>query len=777
MKRKLLILLLAIMVLTSLAWSQGFTDVPRANASAYLAVQKLLKTGIISLPQDKKFNGGQTATMYQFASLLDGILKYTGKTDQLKEVALTSFYNDIPKDHYAYAAVSDLVKLGVFSVPEAEKFNGQAKLDRLTFYSYFASFLEKIEGGTLPVAAPGAGFLDLPQTSPYYIFIHKLIGAGLLNGGGYLRGEQPISRYEMAIFASRIIDYYLPQEEEPVKAESRAAEGYLDIPEDNYARPAIEELVEVGILPPGGGWDFNGDQLIDRYLLISFISDMIEQILGQLDLASPALSYKDVPSSSYAYRAVQKMIAAEVIPAGNRRELFYGDRRISRYQMVYFIFSAMEHILGRTIDFKSAPVSLGYADVSSEHFAYPTVQKLIWLGVLDGGSNQRFDGPDYVNKYELCYFTVNLIKAIYLKLEEAREIVVEEPADYGFSLYLSTDIYLDQYATNESYGQSYTDAGASQTLMLFLNRDLGRVLSVFAAVAGNYDFGSTGSSYPYLDQAYALINLSPVMIQAGRTSYYQGYTPFGNSIYMDTSSDFILVNYDQQLFNLNSIFGKLAYLGDIKQDSKFGTLSLSPKLPGGFDWVELTLGASLLTDLPDPDFTQTLNTNVTQAYVGLKFNVIDLFELSLEQASLDFSDPSVLPSIGYSGKDGFNAVQYAATYYSEDYGYSLSLGYQVIGDDYYLSTLTDTTDFFFPGQNTESYLVRTLYNPDAKQTVGLDLICVTRDNVNETNAGHIYYNCEVFGGAYLSVGLTQTIDNTLAQQNELNIATALSVTF
>ncbi|MEE8637908.1 MAG: S-layer homology domain-containing protein, partial [Candidatus Margulisiibacteriota bacterium] len=402
-KKAIIIFILAVF-LVSPSFAQ-FMDIPKGH-EAQAAVQKLLRNKIIELPPSRKFNGSSAVDMYQMAFILDRLLGYAGKLKEIEAQPLEEFYVDVPPGHYAHKAVRDLVKFGLFVVPDSKKFNGAAKLDRYTFYSYFAAFIERIEGKSLPAAPPGSGYADVKVGHPAYIYIQKLVGAGLLDGKGDLEGNKPMSRYEMAIFVAGFLDFYAREEVEE-KAEWM---GYTDLPKGHFAHQAIDELVEVGILPPGEGRKFYGDDYINRYFLVDFISKIIEKIVvgeeGELPLASPARSYKDVSFSNFAYRSTQKLIELGVIPAGNRVELFYGDRKISRYQMVYFVLTAIEDVLSDVIGFQTASPSLGYGDVPPDHFVYETIQKLIWLGVLEGGEERRFSGEEFVTRYELCYFTV-----------------------------------------------------------------------------------------------------------------------------------------------------------------------------------------------------------------------------------------------------------------------------------------------------------------------------------------------------------------------------------
>ena len=206
-------------------------------------------------------------------------------------------------------------------------------------------------------------------------------------------------------------------------------------------------------------------------------------------------------------------------------------------------------------------------------------------------------------------------------------------------------------------------------------------------------------------------------------------------------------------------------------------MNLNPKLPAYLNWMALALGASLITDLPDPSFTQTLPTRLTQSYGGVKIDLYNVFELTGEYARLDFSNPGVLPSIGFSAKEGTEASQYALTYFAEDYGYSFSLGYQVIGDDYYLSTLADPTTLLGGDQNSESLLFKSRFYPSPSQTIGVDLANVTQDNYNIRNVISGNYNLRLFESAYLDLALSRIMDNSSARQDELSASASFSVTF
>lgn len=777
------------MLLIALPCRAEITDVPKAH-EAYPAVQKLLQNNIIKPPTDGLFNGDNPVEMYQLAVVLNNIIQYTGKKAEVEAKPLADFYTDVPESHYAYEPVKNLVKLRVFTVPASRKFSGLAKPDRDTFYSYMAVFLEALEGKKLPSAPPNSAYADVPADNFAYPYLQKLIGAGLLDGNGRFDGGKKVTRYEMAVFLGKLLDYYAPAEGKPAVFGRTAAApagaavaGYIDIPDDNFAREAVADLVDAGILPSGRGGNFYGNNLIDRYLLVDFIGRIVEKIVAgdesELELASPALAYKDVPVSYYAYRSIQKLVALGVIPPGNRRELFYGDRRITRYQMAFFVFSAIEKVLAEVIDFQAADPSLGYADVPDTHFVYNSIQKLIWLGVFEGGAGNSFNGDEYVSRYELCYFTVDLVKAVFVKLREEKEKTVTKPVNYGFTTYLDTELTGIKTDNGKAPGKDLINLYGYQSLSLAVNRRLNEILSVFGSLRGTYYLGNTPTTNTfYVYSAYTTLNYPSFLAQVGRSNFYLGYTPFGNSLFIDADTlDAALINYDHSFFNLYSGIGKLVHMGDIYQDSNVGFASLSPKLPPFLNWLELAAGSSLITDLPDQAFTVLLPTRATQMYGGLKANLLNRVEFTAEIGKVDYSDYSALVTAGFPAVGSFEASQYALTYYAPDYGYSLSLGYQKIGSAYYLSLLDDPSTYLSVGRGTESYLLKTKFYPSTAQTVGLELAYVLAGGTNTRNTVYAYYNHQLIDAAYLNLSATKLMDNTAAAQSQLTLTSALSVSF
>ncbi|MBU0573336.1 MAG: S-layer homology domain-containing protein [Candidatus Margulisbacteria bacterium] len=773
MKKKALICIIALFF--ALPCFGAFSDVSRYHW-AYPAVQDAYKNGLISA--EKKFNGKALVNKYQLAVILERTLEQLGMTRELESMPLLNFYSDIPTGHYAYKAVEDLVKLGMLNVEPDTPFNGSQKLSRSLFYIYYAAFIEKALNEQLALAPGRRGYADVAQNEACYQYLQKLIAAGLLDGAGLFGGSKPVDRYQMVTFAVRSL--YFLKENQTVK--KLVSIPYPDVPDDNFAAPAIAELAETGILHPLPGQDFNGDKLINRYLMTDFISKIIEAIVmgdkGALREAPFSLSYKDVPVTNFAYPAIQKLIDIDVLTAGNRQELFNGDRRINRYQLVYFVFSAIEQVLEGVTAFEEAPGYEGFPDVPSNNFAYPAVQKLIALNVLEGGAEEQFEGKEFVDRYELCDFTVNLIKAVVLKLREERKEMAAPPADFGFLTSLNTILSASQTANGNAPGEDIYNLSASQSIAFSVNRQVSSFFLGYASLTASYDFGQTTAISPYIDQAYVVANNleRSLVLQGGRSSLYEGYTPFGNTLFVDTASDMIIVDSLSAPLALKVAGGKFWYLGDIKQDSSFGIVSISPRLPEYLSWLEILGGGSLITDLPDPDFASLLSTSVSQGYLGLKIYLPEGIELTAEKAILTFSNPDALWPLGVTTVDDTQAEQYTITYVAQNYGVTFSLGYQKLGEDYYLSSLANPSALG-PERGTESVLIKTRVNPAPSFVLGLDIATVNMLGDNINNKIGFNSSLAIFESGYWNLDVARIIDNTDAGQDQMNITSSFQLSF
>ena len=763
-----------------------FKDVP-ATQPASSAIGQLLAAGIIAAPANKRFDGNEPVTMFQLAVIMERVLVSTGQVKEIETSPLEEFYNDVPAKHYAYKAVQDLTKLGVFTVAGRQRFDGEALLDRYTFYSYYALFLEKLAGQAL-TATSSSFYPDVRPDHSSFIFLQKLVEAGLLDGIGYFNGDRIVKRYEMAIFTAKLLDHYAAERAKAQAKENEAsieanAGAYLDIPEDNYAGPAVNELAGEGILIPGEDKKFYGDQLINEYLMIDLTGKIIERIMvgetGELGTANPAQAFKDVPVSHFAYRSILKLIKLGIIPPGDRTQLLYADRKISRYQLAFFMLPAIEKVLSAAIKFKPANPALGYADVPEDCFAYSTIQKLIWLGVLEGGSEKKFNGEQYVDRYELAFFTVNLVKAVFLKLKELENFAPARPVEYGFKTYLNTQLSATQIVNGKGPGLNYNDLSAHQSVKLSLDRNLGNNLCAFASLTSLYDFGSgAAASSPYLDSGYVLLNNPPYILQAGRSYFYKGYTPFGNSLFVDTTADMVLANFDPDIFNLNASVGKLGYASDLSRDSNFGLISVTPKMPGLFSWLEFTLGGSLITNLPDPLTLAPLPARLTQSYGGVKLNLFSLFELTAENANLSLNNPEVIPLIGVSpGIVDLTASQYALTYFANDNGYIISLGYQKIGNNYYLASLASPALYLGAGQGTESVLFKTRFFISPGQNIGGEVAGIRQNGASLKTVLNGTYNARVFDLAYWNLTLTRVFSSNSTVLEQTSLSSSFAVSF
>jgi len=553
--------------------------------------------------------------------------------------------------------------------------------------------------------------------------------------------------------------------------------GYPDVPADHWAREAIDELVEAGVIDPGIGRPFWGEDPVDRFRLMYFLSQLLEKLLmgekGELPLADFSLGYKDVNPINPAYRAIQKLIALGLLPPGFRQEVFRGETLVTRYQLVYFLFVPIEQLLSPTITFEEAPAEQGYRDVPSDNFAYPTIQKLINLGVLTGEGN--FEGDKPATRYLMAYLSVKILKQIYLKVKEKEEaIALAPPPLFGFKTLLSTNL---------SFSFVHAGKGTEDLLNLYgqegitiaVDRTLSSNLSAYLSLANSFFFGSSFSPTSLnLGEAYFNYAQDPFTLQLGRGSNYFSYSPFGASLLLDNRIDALTFIFSPRLGKLLGSLGKLTYQSDVTADSNFA-LSLLTFNPLPF--CEISLGGSFVNDPPDPTGSTQLSTQMKQTYGGIKINFSN-FELAWETSQVDFSNPKVLPQVGTTDEVELSAFQTSLSYQSPEFGYCLSLGFQHLGDDFYNAGLAFPGSATYSGPGKDAYLIknRMLLSENESLTAGLNLIY--QKGINLENYFYLTYARQFHSYAYLNLNFWGAWDPMdLSKLNSLQASSSVSLSF
>jgi hypothetical protein len=741
---------------------------------AYSIVKKLVQEGVLEVPKSQKFEGRVYINKYQLAVVMDRLYTVLHPDRQGTAPAALEYYNDVPAYSYASASVGKLTRLKVFVPDSSLKFSGNQKLSRYSFYYLFSRFLEAASGKDLAPAPPELGYSDVPPTDPYFSYIQKLIGARLLPGGQFklLRGDQPVNRLEMALFVSQVLDYLRPEgkkQEEAKSAFAQPIKGYLDVAETNPAREAIDALVEVGILDPGYSQNFNGDQQINKYQLMDFAARMLEKLTlgegGELELADASLEYKDVNNSNPYYRSIQKLIALGGLPAGNQTEIFGGDRPVNRYQLALFLLTPLEKMLSDQVELKAADPAVMYRDVAPDNFAYPAISKLIWLGALPGGADQDFEGSAPSTRYDLAIFSVKVLGQLYNKIRE-EDISLTPPPDYGFRVYSNTELSASSAARLDLFGR--------QTVNLTVDRSLTKRLSAYLYLQNDFYFGSQTPQYLRIGEVFLLASEPPLTYQIGRAYNFTGYSPFGASLFMDSTLDQVSLSFSSPLLNLHTMVGKLLYNGEVATDSNFGSALVTSNPLGP---LEFSLGANLITHPLDPTGTAQLPSRITQFFEGVKITLFGALELNAEASDVQFSDPEVLPLIGATDETALTAFQASLSYFDQAYGYSISLGYQRLGDDFYNANLTNPGLATYITNGQDCFLFKTRFSISADQTMGVNLSSVYTQGINQANIVNANYNQRLFKLAYLNLAWRSNLAATPSQQSTHQASANLALSF
>ncbi|MGI2294335.1 S-layer homology domain-containing protein [Paenibacillus sp. GXUN7292] len=160
-----------------------------------------------------------------------------------------------------------------------------------------------------------------------------------------------------------------------------AAVDFTDI-EGSYARDAIKELAERGILNGTGNGSFNPTGNIERQ---DFAIIMAKALGLNLSEAPASATFSDVPSSHYSYAAVEAAVRAGLIQ-GMGNGAFGTDANLSREQMAVIFVRALG------LNAEGSGDNLTFSDSSSiSSWARDAVGAAANLGLITGNSDGSFN--------------------------------------------------------------------------------------------------------------------------------------------------------------------------------------------------------------------------------------------------------------------------------------------------------------------------------------------------------------------------------------------------
>ncbi|WP_433945682.1 S-layer homology domain-containing protein [Paenibacillus sp. SN-8-1] len=171
-----------------------------------------------------------------------------------------------------------------------------------------------------------------------------------------------------------------------------AATTLTDIP-NNYAKQAILELVEKGIMNGTGNGKFNPTSNISRQDFAIVLARSLN-----LDLSNPpaTATFKDVPKDHYAYAAVEAAVKAGLVK-GTGGGQFGTGQNLTREQMAVIFVNALG------VDSTGKGRDLTFSDASSiASWAKDSVATAVEFGLMNGNPDGTFNPSNSASRQDLA---------------------------------------------------------------------------------------------------------------------------------------------------------------------------------------------------------------------------------------------------------------------------------------------------------------------------------------------------------------------------------------
>lgn len=161
------------------------------------------------------------------------------------------------------------------------------------------------------------------------------------------RGERPFTRYELADALWRSLQYIQLRYGVKMDYDARLAayyQAYLrpegDIPEQHWARAALERVLGYGLMSGTPEMRFYGSQKVSRYMLALTLVRALDWLqIEPVQMQEQQL--QDLPKDHWAADAVQKLLNAKVLEAGSR---FDGEAIVSRYELAESLVKLLQQV-------------------------------------------------------------------------------------------------------------------------------------------------------------------------------------------------------------------------------------------------------------------------------------------------------------------------------------------------------------------------------------------------------------------------------------------------
>ncbi|RUT30629.1 hypothetical protein EJP77_12470 [Paenibacillus zeisoli] len=199
-----------------------------------------------------------------------------------------------------------------------------------------------------------------------------------------------------------------------------AATTLSDIP-NNYAKQAILELVEKGIMNGTGNGKFNPTSNISRQDFAIVLARSLN-----LDLSNPpaTATFKDIPKDHYAYAAVEAAAKAGLVK-GTGGGQFGTGQNLTREQMAVIFVNALG------VDASGKAKDLKFSDASSiATWAKDAVAAAVEYGLMTGNTDGTFSPSNSASRQDLALVASKFLKEkVVVEEQKKNEQEQNKPAD------------------------------------------------------------------------------------------------------------------------------------------------------------------------------------------------------------------------------------------------------------------------------------------------------------------------------------------------------------
>lgn len=202
-----------------------------------------------------------------------------------------------------------------------------------------------------------------------------------------------------------------------------------------YARQAIAELSEKGIITGDNKGNFNPGQNITKAQMIAIIARVLE--LDTKNLPSKA-TFKDVPKNHWAFSYVEAAYRDGIV-TGNSKDSFGVNDPSTREQMTAMFVRALgisENAINDAFGFESINRLSDKSKISNWSKSY--VEFALSTGLMAGTSSKTFGPKEYAKREQAAVVTSRFInnKEDIINLPNGKELTIDEIAALGKSAVL-----------------------------------------------------------------------------------------------------------------------------------------------------------------------------------------------------------------------------------------------------------------------------------------------------------------------------------------------------